>query len=399
MTSKALFSSDDESTTKISTKKARKDKSKGASGSSLKLKKPPPKHIKPGNWKDGKGKKKVSESPSPSLSSSPGPVVNQLDDAARKSFPTRRPLEDYPDLTRCLICKKIILKSISGPHVAACNQIKKEKLQRRKEQKEARDREKREAEETREDDEDEDEGNGLKNSKKVAKKSSGKKLDIAEEKKLKKRKAEADVDAEKAPRTKKKKKEDLKPKLSKQRGPVDVERQCGVMKDGVPCARSLTCKSHSMGAKRAVAGRSLPYDFLLAAYQKKNQAKQQKAAIDASAPLEDEPGLGPVDSDEELTAVMHGLSNWNPQPVCPPIIQIPIERKYMRERLREQLSQATNGFTVNIFQVKAAPEDTDADADADADAEGEWVIETVVPPKQSTVDDGSIAQRIQVIQR
>lgn len=30
-----------------------------------------------------------------------------------------------------------------------------------------------------------------------------------------------------------------------------------------------------MGAKRAVGGRSLPYDMLLAAYQKKNQAKQQ----------------------------------------------------------------------------------------------------------------------------
>lgn len=59
-------------------------------------------------------------------------------------------------------------------------------------------------------------------------------------------------------------------------GPVDVERQCGViLPNGQPCARSLTCKSHSMGAKRAVAGRSLPYDMLLAAYQKKNQARQQ----------------------------------------------------------------------------------------------------------------------------
>lgn len=59
-------------------------------------------------------------------------------------------------------------------------------------------------------------------------------------------------------------------------GPVDVERQCGVIiKENVQCARSLTCKSHSMGAKRAVPGRSLPYDMLLAAYQKKNQAKQQ----------------------------------------------------------------------------------------------------------------------------
>ena len=62
---------------------------------------------------------------------------------------------------------------------------------------------------------------------------------------------------------------------NRMKGPVDVERQCGVLKDGVPCARSLTCKSHSMGAKRAVPGRSLPYDMLLTAYQKKNQAKQQ----------------------------------------------------------------------------------------------------------------------------
>ena len=30
-----------------------------------------------------------------------------------------------------------------------------------------------------------------------------------------------------------------------------------------------------MGAKRAVPGRSLPYDMLLQQYQKKNQAKQQ----------------------------------------------------------------------------------------------------------------------------
>jgi hypothetical protein len=39
-----------------------------------------------------------------------------------------------------------------------------------------------------------------------------------------------------------------------------------------------------MGAKRAVAGRSLPYDMLLAAYQKKNQAKQQSKSsiLDAS---------------------------------------------------------------------------------------------------------------------
>ena len=58
--------------------------------------------------------------------------------------------------------------------------------------------------------------------------------------------------------------------------PVDVEKRCGVqLAHDAPCASSLTCKSHSMGAKRAVLGRSQPYDILLAAYQKKNHEKQQ----------------------------------------------------------------------------------------------------------------------------
>lgn len=93
-----------------------------------------------------------------------------------------------------------------------------------------------------------------------------------------------------------------------------------------------------------------------------------EAAINANAPLEDDdPTQGPIDSDDELSTVMQGLSNWNPQPAVPPVAQTPIERKYMRERLREQLSQATNGFTVNIFKIKVMPDDRD-----DADADGDW---------------------------
>lgn len=182
-------------------------------------------------------------------------------------------------------------------------------------------------------------------------------------------------------------------------GPVDVEKQCGVLKDGVPCARSLTCKSHSMGAKRAVPGRSLPYDMLLTAYQKKNQAKQQsmfvfpiysfnvltnilEAAIDANAPLEDEDANVIVDSDEELAAIQAGLANWNAQAAVPNIIHEPISRIYQKQRLWEQLHNATNGFTVNIFKVNGfgaqrLPSDHPANFDSvgrelgDGDAEGE----------------------------
>ena len=80
------------------------------------------------------------------------------------------------------------------------------------------------------------------------------------DKKGKKRKAEDDVpnpDDPSAPKTKKQAR-------SRVKGPVDYDKQCGVINDkNLPCSRSLTCKSHSMGAKRAVQGRSRPYDELL----------------------------------------------------------------------------------------------------------------------------------------
>lgn len=70
-----------------------------------------------------------------------------------------------------------------------------------------------------------------------------------------------------------KKKNKIAPKVTKGRmkGPLDLDKQCGVINDkGVPCSRALTCKSHSMGAKRAVEGRSRKYDDLLIEYQRAN---------------------------------------------------------------------------------------------------------------------------------
>lgn len=50
---------------------------------------------------------------------------------------------------------------------------------------------------------------------------------------------------------------------------MNLDIQCGVINDkGVPCSRALTCKSHAMGAKRSVQGRSKPYDELLNALLK-----------------------------------------------------------------------------------------------------------------------------------
>ncbi|EGY15462.1 SAGA-associated factor 73 like protein [Verticillium longisporum] len=350
----------EEHTIKVASKK---DKATGT----IKLKKPVPKPNKPGIWRDGnlmddERKRKGNDAAD---APSPGPVVNPLDDTARETFATGRPLEDSPDLQQCKHCKKSILKTAAKGHIAQCLRVKKEKAQRKKEAREARERAKealREEEAKKadedgdgkgDDDSDGDEDGdkkGVAGASKTAKKAAGKKAD-GDAGKGKKRKAEGDAD--KGPKTKKKK-EDPKPKVPKPKGPVDVERQCGVLlPNGMPCARSLTCKSHSMGAKRAVAGRSLPYDMLLAAYQKKNQAKQQKAALDAIAPIEDEDdaNTGPVDSDEETAAVMSALSHWNPQPVVPQPVVNPIKRNYQLARLHEQLQMATNGGRTSIFKV------------------------------------------------
>ncbi|KAF2481274.1 SCA7, zinc-binding domain-containing protein [Neohortaea acidophila] len=51
------------------------------------------------------------------------------------------------------------------------------------------------------------------------------------------------------------------------KAPVDVETQCGVeLPSERQCGGSLACKRHGMAAKRAVRGRSAPFDQLLQRY-------------------------------------------------------------------------------------------------------------------------------------
>ncbi|KAH9852192.1 SCA7-domain-containing protein [Lenzites betulinus] len=88
--------------------------------------------------------------------------------------------------------------------------------------------------------------------------------DADPDKKGKKRKAEDELEDPNAPKTKKQARTRVK-------GPVDYDKQCGVINDkGLPCSRSLTCKSHSMGAKRSVQGRSKGYDELLLEWNRAN---------------------------------------------------------------------------------------------------------------------------------
>lgn len=207
-------------------------------------------------------------------------------------------------MIQCKHCKKPMLALVANDHITLCIQKKNEKAQRKKEQKEANRKareaqqkaERAEAEDVQDAEGDEDSANG--DMSKFGKKSAVKGISGTSKKR------KADDDEDKGPKKKTKKElEAAKPKAPKLKGPVDVEKQCGVLlPNGAMCARSLTCKSHAMGAKRAVPGRSLPYDMLLAAYQKKNQAKQQSTL---------NPTFDPAISDPYL---FNPFSNSKPNP-------------------------------------------------------------------------------------
>ncbi|CAE6432901.1 unnamed protein product [Rhizoctonia solani] len=78
------------------------------------------------------------------------------------------------------------------------------------------------------------------------------------------KKRKPDGDDPDGPKKKKSKKEAAKSgKGARIKGPLNLDKHCGVInKNGMPCARNITCKVHGMNAKRAVQGRTKSYDQL-----------------------------------------------------------------------------------------------------------------------------------------
>ncbi|KAJ5605824.1 hypothetical protein N7510_008605 [Penicillium lagena] len=242
------------------------------------------KDTKPGKIKVKKtskasAKKKADDAKDGPIDNSPtDSPLPTLDEKLLASFPTGKPREeDLLETVICKHCKRPILKQVAPAHLRDCLKAKQEKARKKKEAREARDREKAVGKDG--EDDKADAADDAMKGQKSAKKSAVKGTTEDGTKKGKKRKADADDDKDSKEPKKKKKKDEPKAKAAKPKGPVDVEKQCGVtLPNGAQCARSLTCKSHSMGAKRAVPGRSLPYDMLLQQYQKKNQARQQSTS-------------------------------------------------------------------------------------------------------------------------
>lgn len=250
------------------------------------------------------------------------PSMNPIPSTLGRAFPNGKLMEDKPNVLKCNHCKRPVLKHAMPAHIERCLNKKQEKQRKKKEAKDARDAAARKEKGLAEDEDDDD-------------------ADDAKKPASKKRKAIDEAEEGASGPSKKKKKKDDKAKAPKLKAPVDVEKQCGVeLPNGGQCARSLTCKSHSMGAKRAVPGRSAPYDKLLMEYQRKNQAKLQKAAFDANAPDPDDERLdsGPIDSEEEKDAVMAAISkSWGGKPLYQAPI-VPLRRKYEYNRIKGMLA-------------------------------------------------------------
>ncbi|EJF64263.1 SCA7-domain-containing protein [Dichomitus squalens LYAD-421 SS1] len=185
----------------------------------LKIKSSPSPPASPFTWE------LLPQTPPSDIERPPSPPTSWLSARDMKTFGAQ-PLVQEVGVVKCKDCLKPVLRSAVLEHADNCAKIR----------------------------------NG---SKKGAK---GKAAEV-EDKKGKKRKAEDEVPNAEDPNAPKTKKQ----ARSRVKGPVDYDKQCGVINDkGLPCSRSLTCKSHSMGSKRAVQGRSKPYDELLLDWNRAN---------------------------------------------------------------------------------------------------------------------------------
>ncbi|KAK0320778.1 SAGA complex subunit Sgf73 [Friedmanniomyces endolithicus] len=313
---------------------------------------------KPGNW-DSKvtaGSTARQQDKENQHGTSTSSSMNKIPAALAQAFPTGRLMADKPDVLKCNHCKRPVLSHAMPAHIEKCLNKKQEKQRKKKEAKDARDaaaRKERGGGAGAGDSDADGEAVGEDGSASAGKKTAAAGANAMTASKKRKAVDEATGDAD-GPKKKKKKKELEKAKPARPKAPVDVERQCGVeLPLGGQCARSLTCKSHSMGAKRGVPGRSAPYDKLLADYQRRNQARMQKAAFDANAPeLDDEDlllggGRGvPVDEAAECEEVMEGIrGGWGVGGAIWGVQRVPLRGRYVGNRIRGILASAMGDRT------------------------------------------------------
>ncbi|KAI9189984.1 SAGA complex subunit Sgf73 [Blastocladiella emersonii ATCC 22665] len=107
------------------------------------------------------------------------------------------------------------------------------------------------------------------------------------------------------------------PKTKKKDGPMDFDKQCGVlMPNGEPCRRSITCKNHSVGSKRLVPGRSQPYDTLYELFQGSKRVLAQSTKQPGLPEADDQVPLPDLSPDDEGAVMLEGIKKIAPTPLA-----------------------------------------------------------------------------------
>ncbi|MEE6501910.1 hypothetical protein FKM82_004355 [Ascaphus truei] len=101
----------------------------------------------------------------------------------------------------------------------------------------------------------------------------------------------------------------------------DPDIHCGVVdvETKKPCTRSLTCKTHSLGYRRAVQGRKKRFDVLLAEHKNKTREKEllRNAEHPPQTPALREPHPVPSKSSQEQHQHSHGITSPEAKPSIP----------------------------------------------------------------------------------
>ncbi|KAJ3332112.1 hypothetical protein HDU76_001256 [Blyttiomyces sp. JEL0837] len=114
---------------------------------------------------------------------------------------------------------------------------------------------------------------------------------------------------------------------AKVKGPIDLDKQCGVpLETGLLCQRSITCKIHSVSAKRSVVGRTQQYDVLLQEYTNKGRAEGKYGGLNPTKPAstarrEVNTAIVNIDvttTEEETTSIFDIIATHRPLAVSRP---------------------------------------------------------------------------------
>lgn len=140
-----------------------------------------------------------------------------------------------------------------------------------------------------------------------------------------------------------------KKKLVRSPPVLNLDKHCGVViiPSNLPCMRSLTCKSHSVLAKRSVTGRSRSYDELLAKHKLERQADKMTNSADVNISTKVpniEHKKSNTDTSDPLLQILK--SNYRT-----PILYLPTFTRFGNSNLRHWL---VNGVSYSMMSNRRA---------------------------------------------